>query len=110
MPAPIRPPPTIAIDRGRVISLSCGVSAVRVDDVPGMEIRGARTQKQQRAGQIVRLTQTADGNSCQKSGPHVVRLLVIFEHPCGERGAEYRRCDGVDGNTVLTPFTAQRLG
>src|SRR5580698_343699 len=104
MPAPIRPPPTIAIDRGRIISLSRGISAVRIDDVSGMEIRRARTQKQQGSGQIFGLAQSADRDSREKSGPHVVRLFVIFEHPRGERGAEYGRRDGVDGYAVLAPF------
>src|SRR5580704_16212091 len=110
MPAPIRPPPTIAIDRGRIMSLSRGISAVRVDDVSGMKIRRARTQEQQGTSQIFGFSQATDGNSREKTGAHAFRLFGVFEHPRSERRAEYGRCDGVNGDAVLAPFAAQGLG
>src|SRR5579871_56891 len=108
MPWPISPAPTTAM-RG-LLTLPRRVAAVGVEDVAGVEIRCARREKQQRAGEVGRLAEPSLGHAGEEALAHFAGALGVLVHPRGQRRTEDGRPQRVDGDAGLAQLAAQRLG
>ena len=75
-----------------------------------VEVGRLRGEEQKRAGEVFRLAQPALRHAGEEALADVRRVVVFLEHPGGQRRAEDRRRDGVDGDAGGAELAAQCLG
>src|SRR5229473_1165587 len=86
------------------------ISAVGVEDVPGVEVRRPRGEEQERAGEVRRLAEPAFGHAGEEALADVAGAFGVLVHPCGQRRAEDRRPQRIDRDAGFAELAAQRLG
>src|SRR5262249_55579630 len=84
--------------------------AIGVENMPGVEVRRLRCEKQQRAREVGRLAEPTFRNAREEALAHFPRTISILKHPLCERRTKYGRSQRVDGDTGVAPLAAQRLG
>src|SRR5580704_1384561 len=86
------------------------VAAVGVEDVAGVEVGCLRGEEQERAGEVFGLAEAALGHAGQEASANRFAALVIGKHPFGQRRAENRWPQCIDGDAVGAKFATKRLG
>src|SRR3989442_15207567 len=73
------------------------VAAVGVEDMAGVEVGRLRGEEQKRSGKGGRLAQPALRHAAHEILAHLLGIVVVLEHPLGERRAEHGRTERIYG-------------
>src|SRR5262245_26899039 len=78
--------------------LSCGIAAVGIENVAGIEIRSFRRQEQQWPGEIFRLAQPAFRHAGEEARARGLAAFVVGEHPGRERRTKHGWANRIYGD------------